>query len=118
MLQDLYCPNRPYNDGEHFNCLMLQSEMRVEGDLHFVTERSFVNDEDCEVPICPVCLIDKQVMKMRVRGLCSDSLFNKEYLFTITEEGSLMCVGDHTSYIYYHQDSHGNYDGLHEPGSQ
>ena len=92
-------------NGERYNCLMLQSEMRTEGDPHYVTERSVVNDEECKLPFCPVCQIDKQVRKMTVRGLCSDGIFNEEYLFTITEEGSLLYLGDHTSYIYYHQDS-------------
>ena len=79
--------------------------MRNTGDPHFVTETAVVNDELCSVPYCPVCSIDMEVRKMTVRGLCRDSLFNKEYLFTITEEGSLMYLGDHTSYISYHQDT-------------
>ena len=42
-----WASNRPYNDGDRYNCMMLQSEMNNEGDPHFVTETAVVNDEVC-----------------------------------------------------------------------
>ena len=50
-------------------------------------------------------MIDKEVRKMTVRGLCTETGYNKDYLFTITDEGSLLYMGDHTSYIYYDKET-------------
>ena len=96
-------PSRPYKEGENYNCMMLESTMINTGHPHFVAETSVVSDELCSIPYCPVCLVDMEVRKMNMRGLCRDSLFNKKYIFTITDDGSLLYLGDHTSYISYHQ---------------
>ena len=94
-------PNRPYNNGDQYNCLMLQSHMQSTGDPHYDIESTIVNDEECALRFCPVCRINKQVRKMKVRGLCPESLFNIDYIFTIAEEGTLLYQGDHTSVIFY-----------------
>ena len=75
--------------------------MSAKGKPLFHTERTIINDEECSVPFCPLCLIDKEVRKMKVRGLCPESVYNTEYIFTISEEGSLLYRGDHTSIIYF-----------------
>ena len=57
------------------------------------------------LPFCPLCVIDKEVRKMTVKGLCTETGYNKDYLFTITDEGSLLYMGDHTSYIYFDKET-------------
>ena len=94
-------PNRPYNDGDQYNCLMLESEMQSTGNTLFTIEKTIVNDEECALRFCPVCVIDKEVRTMRVRGLCPESLFNTDYILTLSEDGLLKYQGEHTSIISY-----------------
>ena len=38
---------------------------------------------------------------MTLRGLCSESLFDKTYTFMLNEKGNALYLGYHTSIIYY-----------------
>ena len=53
-------PNRPYNDGDRYNCLMLESEMSNKKSPHLNIGSTVVKDEECGAPFCPVCLIDQE----------------------------------------------------------
>ena len=79
--------------------------MSGNGSPHYDTERTIVNDEECELPYCPLCIIDKEVRRITVRGLCPETVYNTDSIFTITEEGSLLYKGDHTSIIYFDKDN-------------
>jgi hypothetical protein len=98
-----WAPSRPYayNDGDGSNCLMQESEITFSGDPHHSIETTVVYDEECRLPFFPLCLIEKEVRKMTIRGLCTETGYNKSYLFNITDEGSLLYGGDHMSNIYY-----------------
>ena len=78
-----------------------------------------IKDEKCGRAYCSVCQVPAPVIKVRVRGLCQLSLFDRfemiltcidllhwhfrVYSYIINEEGLPMFVGTHTSVLFYNQ---------------
>ena len=96
-----WAPNRPYNDGEQYNCLMLEMGLGPSDRPHLQVKRAEVNDEVCEVAFCPLCRVSSPVAKVQLRGLCTETIFNTEYIAMVTEEGRLRYLGQHTSFLQY-----------------
>ena len=95
-------PNRPYNDGDLYNCLMLKASLSAtEGVNHLAGEEVMVGDEQCETSFCPVCSLPSPVININIRGLCSESLFNTKYSLTIDNQGSVLYVGHFSSVLYF-----------------
>ena len=93
--------NRPYNDGDQYNCLMVQVDLVDRGRPVLDIRAANINDESCRVPWCPLCRISAPQNRVELRGLCKESIFNRAYVFTLTEEGRLRYVGDVTSSIAF-----------------
>ena len=93
--------NRPYNDGDLYNCLMVQVDLADRGRPVLDISAASINDEACRVPWCPLCRINAPQNRVELRGLCKESIFNRVYVFTLTEEGRLRYVGDVTSSISF-----------------
>ena len=41
--------------------------------------------------------------KMSIRGLCPQSIFDRTYTYTVTEEGQAFYLGYHFSVLFYDQ---------------
>ena len=52
---------------------------------------------------CPICRLDKKVRHIKVRGLCSESMFNSVYILTMSEEGHAIYYGEKTSSIVFNK---------------
>ena len=95
-------PNRPYNDGDLYNCLMLKASLSAtEAVNHAAGEEIMVGDETCETSFCPVCSLASPVININIRGLCSESLFNTKYSLTIDNQGNVLYVGHFSSVLYF-----------------
>ena len=53
---------------------------------------------------CDVCEVPTPTRKMHVRGLCSASLFDRDYTYVINENGKPMFLGYRSSVIFYDED--------------
>ena len=117
--------NRPYKDGDLYNCLVIETKMKDVGKPHFETEELTVIDEvhsnssifclvhfivsfiffckECGVSYCPICRMDKKVRHIKVRGLCSESMYNTVYILTLSEEGTAIYFGQYTSSIMFNK---------------
>ena len=49
----------------------------------------------------PLCSIDENVLRIRLRGLCKDLSFNREYFYSINELGKQVYQGRSSSVIQY-----------------
>ena len=66
-----------------------------------VTE-AVVADEECEkAEFCPICSVQQLILKIFVRGLCEQSIFNTVYMYNIDDSGELIYMGETTSTIVY-----------------
>ena len=73
-----------------------------ENDTFVDGEDALIGDEECEnSAFCPICSIRKPVMKIFVRGLCEQSLFNTVYMYNIDREGDILYLGEKSSSIAY-----------------
>ena len=98
-------PNRPYNDGDLYNCLMLKASLRAtEAVHHLAGEEVMVGDEQCETSFCPACSLPSPVININIRGLCSESLFDTKYSLTIDNQGNVLYVGHYSSVLYFDRD--------------
>ena len=59
--------------------------------------------QECPVSFCPLCRLDRKVRKIRIRGLCSKSIFNSDYIMTMAPEGNVRYMGQYTSSILYNK---------------
>ena len=96
-----WAPNRPYNDGELYNCLMLELKLSPSNQPHLQVNTAEVNDENCVVAFCPLCRVGRPVAQVQLRGLCRETIFDTEYIVMVTEEGRLRYLGHHTSTLQY-----------------
>ena len=47
--------------------------------------------------------MDKKVRHIKVRGLCSESMYNTVYILTLSEEGTAIYFGQYTSSIMFNK---------------
>ena len=87
--------NRPYNDGERYNSLMLETD----------TSAVAVNDEPEYKTYCPLCSLSGLVTNVLVRGVCAESLLDSAYTLTVSLEGDLWYLGKFSSSIRYNRTS-------------
>ena len=98
-------PNRPYNDGELYNCLMLKASLAdTEAVHHEATGDLMVGDESCDTSFCPVCSLPSPVININIRGLCKESLFNTKYTMTINDKGQVVYVGLFSSVLFFNKE--------------
>ena len=79
MLHLPWAENRPNKD-DIYNCVEL--EMNIVNDPNSTRNitSTLVYDIECDVSQrCPICMIDKPVLKIYVRGLCKMLFFESEY---------------------------------------
>ena len=61
--------------------------------------------QDCTITYCPVCKLEDRVRKIKIRGICSKSIFNNDYILTINSNGEAIYQGSFTSYIFFNKTS-------------
>ena len=93
--------NRPYNDGEMYNSMMLEAEMVNTGKQHYYVNEAKVNDEAEAVKYCPLCKLSDGLGKVKIRGLCTESMFDTEYMIHLVEGGSIQFLGRYSSSITF-----------------
>ena len=90
---------RPFGGDKH-NCMRLK--LNVGGKL----ASGVVTDEECEqVGYCPLCRVEQPMLKMFVRGLCKQALFDNVYLYNIDDKGNILYVGEGASVITYNENA-------------
>ena len=57
--------------------------------------------QNCINAYCPLCQLDSKVLQVKVRGLCSQSIFNSVYTVTLSDTGNIYYLGDKTSSIKF-----------------
>lgn len=63
------------------------------------------HNQDCTITYCPVCKLEDSVRKIKIRGICSKSIFNNDYILTINSNGEAIYQGSFTSYIFFNKTS-------------
>ena len=97
-----WADNRPYQDGESYNCVRLRLGVeRPANKSGVVIRHALLNDDQCYIESCPVCSVDQPVLRIYVRGLCTKSLFNGVYMYTINRSGDILYLGEFSSSISY-----------------
>ena len=97
-----WAKNRPYAGGVRYNCMQLKMTVTQENDTTGPVDDAVIGDEECEnSAFCPICSIRKPVMKIFVRGLCKQSLFNTMYMYNNDSEGDILYLGEQSSSIAY-----------------
>ena len=91
-----WAENRPYPDGTQSNCLSLQASFSS-------SRHGELRDIECSVSegYCPLCQVDAPMLKIFVRGLCKDSLFNRVYTYNLDRDGQILYLGEKSSMITY-----------------
>ena len=70
------------------------------GPHHTVSSATLV-DLKCDELNCPLCSLPTPVNHIVLRGLCKETIFDRDYIARMTEDGSLRYTGHHTSFISY-----------------
>ena len=97
-----WAKNRPYRGGVTYNCMQLQLNIVDTGDTFGDIQNGLIRDEECENDAyCPICSIGQPILKVYVRGLCKNSLFNNMYTYNIDSKGDILYLGQKTSMITY-----------------
>ena len=50
-------------------------------------------------------MLEDKVRKIKIRGICSKSIFNNDYILTINSNGEAIYQGSYTSYIFFNKTS-------------
>merc|ERR1740128_194786 len=96
-----WLPNRPYAGSTKYNCLSVEMELQDTGSTLTSIINAKTADEECLLIVCAVCQIAGPVLKIKVRGLCELSLFDKEYIYSINSDGTPLLRGPLSSTIVY-----------------
>ena len=100
-----WAAGRPNAGGYEYNCLTLSMMFKIEDDQSISVERAEILDEVCFRPpgYCTLCSVQGPVSKMRVRGLCKESIYDDKYFYNIGEDGKMMFLGEEESMIRFNE---------------
>ena len=89
--------------GVDYGCLTLMMMFKMKDDQHSYLESAEIWDEVCyRAPgYCTLCSVDRPVIEMRVRGLCTESIYDDKYFYNIAEDGKMMFLGEEESMIKF-----------------
>ena len=93
-------PNRPYKGGTKYNYLRA-NVVAIVNNTNIVIVRADVGDEQATTLGVPVCTVVSKVLKLRLRGLCTDFPLDREYFYFLTEMGHQVYKGRTTTTIYF-----------------
>ena len=93
--------NRPVIDGKSFNCFLITISADVNGERVPNVRKSLIKDEDCHTERCSLCEIPQLARKIEIRGLCKESIFDRSYFYTVSDDGRPLYVGIISSAIWY-----------------
>ena len=95
-------PNRPYKGGTNHNYLQAYIVAAINETTTLIRNADVRDEEASRVDGgVPVCTVPSKVLKLRLRGLCKDLSYNREYFYTINELGQQVYQGRTTSSIMY-----------------
>ena len=99
-----WAAGRPASGGVDYGCMTLMMMVRIDnitGSL--VVKSAELWDEECYRPpgYCTLCSVPAPVARMKVRGLCKESFYDREYFYNIGEGGQIMFLGKEESMIRY-----------------
>ena len=100
-----WAENRPYPNGKEWNCMYLEATIHSNEYQQSKVLNATVKDFECSSTIgyCPLCHVNKPLLKVFVRGLCRDSLFNSVYMYNLDKNGEVIYVGERTSIIEFNK---------------
>ena len=80
--------NRPYADGTSYNYLMTEIHFRPDdaSDAFEVKSKDYSEKSTKDGPY-PVCEIPSKTLVLKLRGLCPEFSFGREFLYTISQDG-------------------------------
>ena len=93
-------PNRPYKGGTKYNYLRTFVKAAL-NDTNIVVRKADVEDETAIKLGIPVCTVGSKVLKLRLRGLCKDFPFDREYFYFLNEMGQQVYQGRTTTSIQF-----------------
>ena len=98
-----WAAGRPNAGGFDYGCLTLVMMFKTGGDQNMFIESQELWDEVCYRPpgYCTLCSVDAPVIEMRVRGLCTESIYDDKYFYNIAEDGKMMFLGEEESIIKF-----------------
>ena len=88
-----------------YNYLTSYIYINIINSSHAEVAKSEVFDVPATWYYYPVCSVKAKLLKVKLRGLCSDLSFDREYAFTITEQGQELYQGRRSSIIVYDRDT-------------
>lgn len=103
MLYLPWAPNRPFKGSTTFNFIQIALVAARNG-TEIVQKSALIFDYDLTYGGNPVCTVGAKVAKLRLRGLCKDFSFDREYFYTVTELGEQVYQG-RTSSMIRHSDT-------------
>ena len=99
-----WAEGRPYSDGESYNCMLLEITVVDKDEQNREITSAVIKDHKCaEELYCPVCLVNLPILKIFVRGLCKDSVYDTVYMFNTDDDGELLYFGQKSSMISYNR---------------
>ena len=100
----LYLPwrdNRPYSASTTYQYIASRIKMKTGNDTKSEVEEAKIYDYPDDALPVPVCTTPSRSLIFRIRGLCSDFSFDRDYVYTIDEQGQEVFRGKKDSVISY-----------------
>ena len=95
---------RPYSSAPTYNYLTTWRKVTRHNDTNFeINGEAKIYDVGDHVKAIAICTIQSRSLKFYIRGLCSDFSFDREYVFTVEEDGLEVYKGIKTSMIAFNR---------------
>ena len=98
-----WASNRPYSASSTYNYVMSRVHMKTENNTKAELEKAEIFDYDNEVQAVPLCTVQSRSLRFKIRGLCSDFSFDRDYVYTIGEDGVEVYKGKTKSLLSYNR---------------
>ena len=94
----------PFKGSRSYNWMRTRVKV-YKNESHEVVEEASVYNALAVPKSIPLCTIDSVVLVIKLRGLCKDFSFDREYFYTINELGQQVYQGRSSSVIFYNSTS-------------
>ena len=98
-----WAENRPHADGTTYNHLCSAVILRKDDNGTEFVGDSNVRDYSESEKMVTVCTAPSKSLKFKLRGLCSEFSFDREYVYTVSEQGQEMYLGRSSSILFYNK---------------
>ena len=94
-------PNRPYRDLTAYNYIQTKIKLAIQNNSHPTIESAKIYDEDKSYSASTVCTVQSRSLRFKLRGLCSDFSYDRDYMYTVEEDGLEVFKGKTNSLLRY-----------------